>query len=187
MTQERKIEYDCAYMQMAISMGNLSYAIRNKVGAIILSKNGQIISQGFNGTPTGHDNCCENVECNHPNGYKMFCPTSPLHSPETKSVYRCKPCEFCTLTTKKSVLHAESNAIAKCAKWLNTTEGGTIYVTLSPCYECSKLIIQAGIKRVVFNELYRTTDGLDNLVNAGIIVEQLNMNTKTLNKWHVNN
>lgn len=182
MTNERKIEYDCVYMRMAQCMGDLSYAIRNKVGAIIVSKNGQIISQGFNGTPTGQDNCCEDVICeSHFRDGRCFCGCEDSQ----KTVYRCKTCDFGKLVTKKSVLHAESNAIAKCAKWMNTTEGGTIYVTLSPCYECSKLIIQSGIKRVVFNDIYRNTDGLDNLIEAGILVEQIDINNKTLTKWDI--
>ena len=171
MTEDRKIEYDCAYMKMAMSMGELSYATRSKVGAIVLSKNGQIISQGFNGTPSGQDNCCEDVHCD----CDIEC--------EQKSVKYCKSCPHCTLVTKKSVLHAESNAITKCAKWYNTTDGGTIYVTLSPCFECAKLIIQSGIKRVVFLDIYRNTDGLDYLVNAGILVEQINVDKKELKKW----
>lgn len=180
MTQERKIEYDCTYMEIAQCIAKLSYAIRNKVGAIILSKNGQIISQGFNGTPTGQDNCCEEVICgSHFNDGTCNCGCQD----NEKTIYRCKPCEFCTLVTKKSVLHAESNAIAKCAKWLNTTEESTIYVTLSPCYDCSKLIIQSGIKRVVFSDTYRITDGLDYLVESGILVEQLDINNKTLKPW----
>lgn len=182
MTVERKIEYDCAYMNMALCIAKLSYAIRNKVGSIIVSKNGQIISQGFNGTPTGQDNCCETVICeSHWNDGRCRCGCND----NEKNVYRCKTCDFGKLVTKKSVLHAESNAIAKCAKWLNTTEGGTIYVTLSPCYECSKLIIQSGIKRVVFNEVYRNTEGLDNLVESGILVEQIDINNKTLTKWNI--
>ena len=82
-------------------------------------------------------------------------------------------------------MHAESNAITKCAKCYNTTDGGTIYVTLSPCFECAKLIIQSGIKRIVFLDIYRNTDGLDYLVNAGILVEQLNIDKKELKKWEI--
>lgn len=177
MTEKRKIEYDCAYMDMAKCMGKLSYAVRAKVGAIIVSKNGQIISQGFNGTPTGQDNTCEHVVC-------MNIPAAnPLNSCfryKDISLRTCVGCEHCKLVTKESVLHAESNAIAKCAKWHNSTEGSTIYITLSPCYECSKLIIQAGISRVVFLEKYRTTEGIDLLKSAGIVVEQLDIENKTL-------
>ena len=78
-----------------------------------------------------------------------------------------------TLTTKHEVLHAESNAIAKCAKWISSTEGATLYVTLSPCFDCSKIIIQAGIKRVCYCEEYRDATGIDFLLNNGIQVDQI--------------
>lgn len=176
MNEQRKIEYDCTYMEMAISMSKLSYAIRSKVGAIILSKNGQIISQGFNGTPSGQDNCCEEVRCN--------C-IEDCDLKQYKSVESCSQCKHFKLVTKPEVLHAESNAITKCAKWHNTTEGGTIYVTLSPCFDCAKLIIQSGIKRVVFLDLYRNTNGLNYLVSSGINVEQINIKEKSLKKWEI--
>lgn len=180
-TEQRRIEYDIAYMKMARCMGELSYAVRNKVGAIIVSKNGQIISQGFNGTPSGADNCCEDVICN----WQLGCRLDKCKDPGNalKNVEYCTGCDYVKLVTKKSVLHAESNAIAKCAKWLNTTEDATIYITLSPCYECSKLIIQSGIKRVVFETLYRDTTGIDNLISSNIIVERLDINNKTLTKY----
>lgn len=142
MILERKKEYDRTYMNMAEDFGRLSYAKRAKVGCIILSVNGQIVSQGFNGTPTDRDNCCEYFE----NG--------ELHS-------------------KREVLHAESNAISKCAKWGASTDGATLYVTLSPCYECAKMILQCGIKRVVYRDLYRDTSGIELLRDLGVKIEQI--------------
>ena len=121
MTQERLDKY---YIKVAQVCAKNSYAIKLKVGAIIVKDN-QIISDGFNGTPSGFANKCE-----------IF------------NVYG----ELCTLPY---VLHAESNAISKCAKWYSSTEGATLYVTLSPCFDCAKMIIQSGIKRVCYEELYR--------------------------------
>lgn len=124
---------DCRYLRMAKIWAENSYCRRRKVGAILV-KGQMIISDGFNGTPAGFENVCED--------------DSGL--------------------TKPYVLHAEANAITKVARSNNSSEGSTLYVTASPCLECSKLIIQAGIKRVVFNELYRMTDGFDLLCRAGI-------------------
>lgn len=144
-TLERQLEYDIAYMKMTYPLKDLSYATRSKVGCIIVSPNGQIVSQGYNGMP-----------CNMPN-----------------------ECEFKdkdgNLKTKIEVLHAESNAISKCAKFSSSTDNATIYVSLSPCIECSKLIIQSGIKRVVFGDWYRTKDGLMILLNAGVKVDYLDV------------
>ena len=124
---------DCRYLRMAKIWAENSYCRRRNVGAILV-KGQMIISDGFNGTPAGFENVCED--------------DSGL--------------------TKPYVLHAEANAITKVARSNNSSEGSTLYVTASPCLECSKLIIQAGIKRVVFNELYRMTDGIDLLCRAGI-------------------
>lgn len=110
-----------------------SYCQRRQVGAIIV-KDQMIISDGFNGTPSGFENICEDEAG----------------------------------VTKPYVLHAEANAITKVARSNNSSDGSTLYVTASPCLECAKLIIQAGIKRVVYNELYRITDGIDLLKRAGI-------------------
>lgn len=115
-----------------------SYCERRKVGALIV-KDKMIISDGYNGTPSGFPNVCESSEG----------------------------------VTLPYVLHAEANAITKVARSNNSSEGGTLYVSTSPCMECSKLIIQSGIKRVVFSELYRITDGLDLLRQAGIEVIHL--------------
>lgn len=137
MQDKKQSRYDRAYMKMAQAFAELSYAERAKVGCIIVSPEGQIISQGYNGMPGGMDNRCE-------------------HEEDGK------------LVSNKEVLHAESNAITKCAKWGGRTDGATIYVTLSPCIDCAKLIIQAGIKRVVYGEDYRNTDGLKLLNKAGV-------------------
>ena len=115
-----------------------SYCKRRQVGALLV-KNQMIISDGYNGTPSGFENNCED-ENNQ---------------------------------SKPYVLHAEANAITKVARSNNSSEGATLYVTASPCIECSKLIIQSGIKRVVYGELYRLTDGIDLLRRAGIEVEYL--------------
>ena len=126
---------DRRYLAMAEIWAQNSYCKRRKVGALLV-KDQMIISDGYNGTPAGFENICEDDE-----GY-----------------------------TKWYVLHAEANAITKVAKSNNSSYGATLYVTTSPCPECSKLIIQAGIKRVVFKELYRNTEGLDLLRRAGIEV-----------------
>lgn len=179
MNELRQSQYDKAYMQMARAIGSLSYAVRNKVGCIIVSKNGQVISQGFNGTPTGYDNCCEDPHCSYKHVHGCAYTENPID--EQMSVEFCAnahngfPCSYLTLTTKKEVLHAESNAIAKCAKWISSTEGATLYVTLSPCFECSKMIIQAGIKRVCYEEEYRDKTGIEFLKKNGIIVDKISI------------
>lgn len=124
---------DKRYLRITRIWAENSYCRRRKVGAIIV-KDSMIISDGFNGTPSGFENVCEDE-----NG-----------------------------TTKPYVLHAEANAITKVARSNNSSDGATLYVTASPCLECSKLIIQSGIKRVVFNELYRLADGIGLLERAGI-------------------
>lgn len=133
-TQNDKQELlDKRYLRMSAIWAENSYCTRRKVGAIIV-KNKMIISDGYNGTPAGFENICEDKSG----------------------------------TTKPYVLHAEANAITKVARSNNSSDGATLYVTASPCVECAKLIIQAGIKRVVFNELYRITDGIDLLKRAQI-------------------
>ena len=129
--KQRLLDY--RYLRMASIWSENSYCVRRKVGALIV-KDKMIISDGFNGTPSGFPNICESAEG----------------------------------VTFPYVLHAEANAITKVARSNNSSEGSTLYVTASPCMECSKLIIQAGIKRVVFSELYRITDGLDLLRQAGV-------------------
>ena len=131
-------KFDQRYLEMAGIWARNSYCKRRQVGALIV-KDKMIISDGYNGTPSGFENICEDE-----NG-----------------------------VTKPYVLHAEANAITKVAKSGNSSEGVTLYVTASPCLECSKLIIQAGIKRVVYNDEYRLTDGVDLLRRAGVVVEKI--------------
>ncbi|MCM1310284.1 MAG: dCMP deaminase family protein [Bacteroides sp.] len=138
MLDDKKHAVDTRYLRMARIWAENSYCTRRQVGAIIVSGS-MIISDGFNGTPSGFENVCEDD-----NGL-----------------------------TKPYVLHAEANAITKVARSNNSSEGATLYVTASPCLECAKLIIQSGIKRVVFNELYRITDGIELLKRAGVEVEQI--------------
>lgn len=140
---ERRHQYDVTYMKMAMCMSELSYARRAKVGCIIVSPDDQVISQGYNGMPTGCDNNCE---------YEL---------PDG------------TLKTKEEVLHAETNAISKNAKYRSSTKDATLYVTLSPCMNCAKLIVQAEISRVVYLEDYRDNSGLELLRRCGIKVEKL--------------
>lgn len=129
---------DTRYLRMALIWAENSYCERRKVGALVV-KNKMIISDGYNGTPSGFENVCED-ENNR---------TFPY------------------------VLHAEANAITKVARSNNSSDGATLYVTASPCIECAKLIIQAGIKRVVYSEEYRLTDGIDLLKAAGVQIELL--------------
>ncbi|NLZ20226.1 MAG: dCMP deaminase family protein [Bacteroidales bacterium] len=128
-------KFDEKYMQMAAVWATNSYCKRRQVGALLV-KDRMIISDGYNGTPSGFENICEDE-----NG-----------------------------VTKPYVLHAEANAISKVAKSGNNAEGATLYVTASPCMECAKLIIQSGIRRVVYRDEYRLTDGIDLLRRAGVEV-----------------
>lgn len=162
MTQKESDKY---YIDVAQLCAKNSYAEKLKVGAIIVKDN-QIISDGFNGTPSGLSNECEFKECrtNH----------CHLTNYAPNVTDNCKNCYYIKLTTKPEVLHAESNAILKCAKYGKATYGSTLYITHSPCIECAKLIIQAGIKRVVYLEPYHKTNGLDLLKRVGISVEQFN-------------
>ena len=141
MDAERLLEIDRTYLRIAREWSNLSRAIRKKVGCLIV-KDGTIIADGFNGTPTGFDNNCE-----------------------YESRYG--------LETKPEVLHAESNAITKLAKSTQSSLGSTMYITISPCIDCAKLIIQSGIARVVYGELYRSSAGVNLLENAQVVVNEL--------------
>jgi dCMP deaminase len=132
---------DMVYMTMAIAVSSLSHCKRSKVGAVI-EKDGNVISIGYNGTPSGMDNCCEEL---HETGMSTI--------------------------TKSIVLHAEMNAVIKAAKTGNAVQNSTLYVTLSPCIECSKYILQSGIKRVVYLDQYRDTSGID-LLKKFIKIEQ---------------
>ena len=166
---DKQFELDKRYLRMARIWSENSYAIRRKVGALVV-KDRMIISDGYNGTPSGFENVCEDVEC--PNfSYKCFKTAMPID--EVKSVEHCKDCPYSKLVTKPYVLHAEANAISKLAKSLNNSEGATLYVTDEPCLECSKMIIQAGIRRVVFWRDYHTHDGTELLNRAGIEVIQI--------------
>lgn len=136
--EDKQTTLDRRYLRMARIWSENSYCKRRQVGAILV-KDKMIISDGYNGTPSGFLNICENIEG----------------------------------VTLPYVLHAEANAITKVARSNNSSEGSTLYVSTSPCMECSKLIIQAGIRRVVFSDLYRITDGIDLLRNAGIEVVYL--------------
>ena len=138
MKQQKQNKYDIAYLRMAKEWSKLSYCKRKQVGAIIV-RDRMIISDGYNGTPSGFENCCED-ENGETNWY---------------------------------VLHAEANAILKVASSTQSCKGATLYITLSPCKECSKLIHQSGITRVVYQMGYRDTEGLDFLHKAGVEVEQI--------------
>ena len=137
MQTDKQQQLDMRYLRMARIWSENSYCQRRKVGAIVV-KGQMIISDGFNGTPSGFENVCEEDN-----------------------------------VTKPYVLHAEANAITKLARSHNSSEGATLYVTASPCLECSKLIIQSGIKRVIYSDQYRLQDGIELLQRAGIEVVQL--------------
>jgi dCMP deaminase len=160
-------DLDKAYLDIAKRWAQLSKARRKKVGCIIV-KDGAIISDGYNGTPKGFNNNCEDV---FPavGGRIMV-------DDEGKWVEGTFD-----LATKAEVLHAESNAITKLAKSTQSSEGATMYITISPCLECSKLIVQSGIKRVVFGEFYRTQRGINLLKKSNITVEEISV-TKTVNE-----
>lgn len=138
MSKTKQLKYDKAYLRIAREWGKLSHCHRKKVGAVIV-KDRMIISDGFNGTPTGFENPCEDED-----GY-----------------------------TKWYVLHAEANAISKVASSTQSCKGATLYITLSPCKECSKLIHQAGIKRIVYQNGYKDDSGLNFLIKAGVEIEQI--------------
>ena len=135
-----KAAVDYRYLRMARIWAENSYCKRRQVGALVV-KDKMIISDGYNGTPSGFENICEDESG----------------------------------VTRPYVLHAEANAITKLARSGNNSEGSTLYVTASPCIECAKLIIQAGIRRVVYAEKYRLTDGIDLLTRAGVEVEYISL------------
>lgn len=139
--QQKQLRYDQAYLRMAREWSLLSHCTRKKVGAIIV-KNGMIISDGYNGTPSGFENDCEDGQ-----GLTLW-----------------------------YVLHAEANAISKVARSTNNAQDSTLYLTLSPCKDCSKMILQVGIRRVVFSELYKDGAGLDLLREAGIVIDHVPLN-----------
>ena len=133
--EEKQLRYDLAYLKMAKEWSKLSHCERKQVGALVV-KDRMIISDGYNGVPTGFDNCCEDEI-----GKTLW-----------------------------YVLHAEANALMKLAKSTNNANGATLYITLSPCKECSKLILQAGIQRVVYRTNYKDDSGISFLKEAGIEV-----------------
>lgn len=139
-SREKQHKLDLRYLRMARIWAENSYCVRRKVGALVV-KDKMIISDGYNGTPSGFENVCEDEDN----------------------------------VTKPYVLHAEANAITKLARSSNNSDGSTLYITAAPCIECSKLIIQAGIKRVVYGEKYRLEDGINLLRRAGIEVVFLNL------------
>ncbi len=143
MPVEKQLNLDKRYMRMAFIWAENSYCQRRKVGALLV-KDKMIISDGYNGTPSGFENICEDEENK----------------------------------TKPYVLHAEANAITKVARSGNSSEGATLYVTSSPCIECAKLIIQAGIKRVVYADAYRLSDGIDLLKRASVELVEIDLNNK---------
>lgn len=136
--KKKQLRYDKAYLRMAQEWGALSHCERKKVGALIV-KDSMIISDGYNGTPTGFDNRCEDEDNK----------------------------------TQWYVLHAEANAIMKVAKSTNNSNGATLYITLSPCKECSKLVLQSGIDRVVYMTAYKDNSGLEFLEKAGVIIDHI--------------
>ena len=138
MTTEKQLKYDKAYLKMAREWGKLSHCKRKQVGALIV-KERMIISDGFNGTPSGFDNCCEDDDN----------------------------------VTKWEVLHAEANAILKVASSTQSTEGATLYITLSPCKDCRTLIHQSGIKRVVYANAYKDITGISFLEKAGVQINHI--------------
>lgn len=138
LSQDKQNKVDRLYLKMAKVWAENSHCKRSQVGCLIVS-NRQIISDGYNGTPSGFPNNCEDCDNN----------------------------------TLPTVLHAEANAITKIAKSTNSAEGSTLYVTLSPCFDCAKLIIQAGIKRIVYSEVYRKTDSFKLFEEAGIEIKQM--------------
>lgn len=140
---EKQLQFDKRYLQMAKIWAQNSYCKRRQVGALLVSGK-MIISDGFNGTPAGFENICEDQH----------------------------------YVTKPYVLHAEANAITKVAKSNNSSEGSTLYVTTSPCLECAKLIIQSGIRRVVYSDRYHNTDGLDLLEKAGVATQFLDLSSE---------
>lgn len=182
---DKQFELDKRYLRMARIWSENSYAIRRQVGALVV-KDRMIISDGYNGTPSGFENICEDIVGCKIGGdnwdeFKRCAKTvfseisQPMHKIVTK---RCCDwdylrCPYAILKTKPYVLHAEANALSKLARSGNNSEGATLYVTDEPCLECSKLIIQAGIKRVVFWRDYHTHDGTELLNRAGIEVIQI--------------
>lgn len=166
-------EIDKKYIRMAMIWAENSYALRKKVGCLIV-KNRMIISDGYNGMPSGFPNVCEYVKDNQGVIYDGFNNVGELKEFIGWMDEKGWEKEY-ELVTKPEVLHAEVNAITKLAKSGNTSVGATIYITYEPCIDCSKLIIQSGIKRVVYLDSYRRHDGIELLKRAGIDVEKISL------------
>jgi dCMP deaminase len=160
-----RIPVELIYMQMAYQIAKLSYAKRRRVGCIIV-KDTQIISTGYNGTPYDFDNDCEEEQIRY------------VDNPDHMQIliekgYECEGVCCSKEVTKREVLHAESNALAKISKSTLSSEGADMYVTTCPCFDCAKLIIQSGIKRVFYSEDYRDMGGVELLRKAGIEVNEV--------------
>jgi len=184
---EKTNRYDKLFIETAILSSEMSFCKRRKVGAI-LTKDTRIISNGWNGTVSGEDNCCEedygdlseieiayiDFKEDQEKEAQLFCKESDLtlesfSKKKNKIEVKYRRPQF---RTKQSVVHAEANAIAYAAKAGLKTEDCTLYVTLSPCMNCSNLIIQAGIKEVIFKESYRDSSGVEHLERNGIKVRK---------------
>jgi dCMP deaminase len=164
-TKQEKL--DRVFMNIANEVATLSHCERTKVGAVIV-KNGNIVSFGYNGMPKGMENCCER---------KMYMSTDAGGWLDTETIEQQWPHKDengwrYTLETKKEVLHAESNAILKAARFGQSLKGSTLYLTMSPCVDCAKLIIQSGIKRVLYNQEYRDISGIE-FLSSFVKVEQI--------------
>ena len=162
-----RIKIESVYMQNAYQFAELSYANRRKVGCVIV-KDKQVISFGYNGTPHGFDNECEETDT-------RYYENPDIAVDLAEQGYECNNgvCHKHGAITKPEVLHAESNAIMKVAKSTMSCDGAELYTTTCPCFGCAKLIIQAGITKVYYTEKYRDMGGITLLEKAGIIVEQI--------------
>jgi dCMP deaminase len=167
-----KIPIEVIYMQVAYQFAKLSYATRRKVGCVIV-KDKQVISFGYNGTPHGFDNSCENINIDSISVSYEKNPDIINMLEDDGYVCDNECCKKTTYTTKREVLHAESNAIMKVAKSTVSCEGADLYTTTCPCFDCAKLIIQAGISKVYYTEDYRDMSGVELLKTAGVEVEQV--------------
>ena len=157
-----------AHMLVAEVYAQLSHAVRKRVGAVVV-KDGRLISIGYNGTPSGWDNCCEDREYmdNYAGGW-LDSDTMWTQWPFVDNEGR-----LYNLVTKPEVLHAEANALSKLAKSTESADGAAIFITCSPCFHCAKLIYQSGIKEVYYREEYRDSDGIDFLKKCHLVVEQV--------------
>lgn len=165
--KNKQLQFDKSYIRMAYEWAKNSYALRRKVGCLIV-KDRMIISDGYNGMPSGFPNVCEDYRPLHLSHFQKS-----ESKEELDEVLKLYP--DTETKTKEEVLHAESNAITKLARSHNSSDGATLYVTCQPCFDCAKLIIQAGIKRVVYAADYHTQDGINLLKRAGIEVVKIEL------------